>query len=464
MPIFSVKRGRPTIVFDLAEQLVGKRHLLRPVHLRLDDVDRAAARVVQRLPAVEVVAGDGGGDQRVEKPFGDLAAVAVAHGVRPHVVADVAQQHQRSAGQPQLAAARAPVDAVAGQHAMHRLAVLLERLAQRALHQAEPVAVADHLVLGVDRRDRILHVHDRRDGGLDDDVGDARRVGAADRVGAVDHDLDMQAVVRQQHQARVGRGALVAVETVGEAERRFAAADQRDDEAAVLDAIVRGAGVRAGGERGDQVERRLGLGDHAGAAHGIVGFPLAGAAILGDRVGAVERIVEAAPARVGRVERVAGVRDRHHELRPGDLGDLRVDVGGGDRLRLGLRLEIADLVQETHVGGLVGRPGAMLAMPGVELRLQGVAVGEQLAVARPQLGDERGEPGEERVGLDAGAGKRLVDKEIVKLACDGEAVLLDRRHRVLRRSGDAPFASKHGDADRPGQFFRNRFSDSRKKT
>ena len=150
---------------------------------------------MQRLRAVEIVAGDHRRDDRVEKPFGDLAAVAVEHGVGRHVMADVAQEHERSPGQPQLAAARALVDAVAGEHAMHGLAILLERLAQRALHQAEPVAVADDLVRGVHRGDRILHVHDARDRGLDHHVGDAGRIGAADRMRAVDDDLDMEAVV-----------------------------------------------------------------------------------------------------------------------------------------------------------------------------------------------------------------------------------------------------------------------------
>ena len=58
MPIFSVLRGRPSSVLDAGEELVGEGDLLRPVHLRLDDVDRAGAAVRQRPVPLEVVQRD----------------------------------------------------------------------------------------------------------------------------------------------------------------------------------------------------------------------------------------------------------------------------------------------------------------------------------------------------------------------------------------------------------------------
>ena len=45
-----------------------------------------------------------------------------------------------------------------------------------------------------------------------------------------------------------------------------------------------------------------------------------------DRIAAVQRIVQAAPARIGGVEQEAGVEDRHDELRPGGGRDLGVDM------------------------------------------------------------------------------------------------------------------------------------------
>ena len=49
MPILSVLRGEPQRVLDAVEQLVGEGDLLGPVHLRLDDVDRAGAAVPEAV-------------------------------------------------------------------------------------------------------------------------------------------------------------------------------------------------------------------------------------------------------------------------------------------------------------------------------------------------------------------------------------------------------------------------------
>src|SRR3546814_13773746 len=54
------------------------------------------------------------------------------------------------------------------------------------------------LVLGIDRGDRILKVADRRDRRFEDQVGDAGGVVLADRMAAIDHDLDVQAVALEQ--------------------------------------------------------------------------------------------------------------------------------------------------------------------------------------------------------------------------------------------------------------------------
>ena len=45
MPSLTVLARQAEQLFDAAEQLVGERHFLRAVHLRLDDVDRAGARI-----------------------------------------------------------------------------------------------------------------------------------------------------------------------------------------------------------------------------------------------------------------------------------------------------------------------------------------------------------------------------------------------------------------------------------
>jgi hypothetical protein len=115
-------------------------------------------------------------------------------------VTDVADEHQAAAGQNQFAlAVRGGVGAVLVEHPGKRLAVLFDVLGQIALVQPEPVAVAEHLVVGVDGGHRVLEVHDRGDRRFQDDVLDARGVGLADRRFRVDEDLDVQAMVNQQY-------------------------------------------------------------------------------------------------------------------------------------------------------------------------------------------------------------------------------------------------------------------------
>jgi hypothetical protein len=97
-------------------------------------------------------------------------------------------------------------------------------------------------------------------------------------------------------------------------------------------------------------------------------------------VGAVEGVIEAAPAGVGGVQREAAVGHRHDELRPGHLGDLGVDVLGADLEGGRLGKQVADLAQEGGFLGHVQRLAAALAPPGVDLRLQVVAAGQQFAL------------------------------------------------------------------------------------
>ena len=77
MPSLTVLSGRPSSCSTRAEQLAGEGHLGRPVHLGLDDVDRALAAVADApaCPALQVVQRDRGGDHRVEDAFGNLLSV-----------------------------------------------------------------------------------------------------------------------------------------------------------------------------------------------------------------------------------------------------------------------------------------------------------------------------------------------------------------------------------------------------
>ena len=160
MPTFMVFSGSAEHLLDPAEQFAGQRHLVGAVHLRLDDIDRAGAAVLRLRVALEVVDREQAGDRGVEHAFRNFLAFLVEHRVGEHVMADIAHQQQAAAVQLQLLAVGRLVDAVGVERALQRLAALLEIGRQRAVHQAERVAIDQHLVLGIDGGDAVFHVED----------------------------------------------------------------------------------------------------------------------------------------------------------------------------------------------------------------------------------------------------------------------------------------------------------------
>lgn len=97
----------------------------------------------------------------------------------------------------ELSAVRLGVGPVVVEDARDGLAALFELVGEVSAHQAQPVAVAVDLVLAVDCGDGVLEVHDRRDGGLDDDIGDAGRIRFTGQGGGIEDDVDVEAVVDQ---------------------------------------------------------------------------------------------------------------------------------------------------------------------------------------------------------------------------------------------------------------------------
>ena len=111
MPILRCVAGKPEHVLDGAEQLVGEGDLVGPVHLGLDDVDRAGAACCERalplrswIAISEVTA--------ASRMLSGISGRLVEHRVGEHVVADIAHQHEAAPVQAQLAAVRGRVDAV----------------------------------------------------------------------------------------------------------------------------------------------------------------------------------------------------------------------------------------------------------------------------------------------------------------------------------------------------------------
>ena len=121
-------------ILGAGEGLVGQRHLVGPMHLRPDDVDRALARVLQRADAFQVVQRDHRRDRAIDDALGNLPAVGAHDHVGEHVVADIARQHQASAGQPQGLTIRTRVFAVGVEAALDLTAIFLKGRGERALH------------------------------------------------------------------------------------------------------------------------------------------------------------------------------------------------------------------------------------------------------------------------------------------------------------------------------------------
>ena len=155
--------------------------------------------------------------------------------------------------------------------------------------------------------------------------------------------------------------------------------------------------MAAGCERHDGIEKRLGLGDHLVAARFVV-TAASLARVVRDRIGAIERVVQTAPARVRRVQRVAGVGEGDHELRAANLADLFVDICGLDLVCRRLRLKIADLLEEGRVGVHVERLALVGAVPAIDLGLQRITESQEFTIFRSQFGDDGGQPRPECVG------------------------------------------------------------------
>src|SRR3569623_528542 len=168
------------------------------------------------------------------------------------------------------------------------------------------------------------------------------------------------------------------------------------------------------------IEKRRGLRDDLGATMLIVAVLLVTGSV-GNGGGSIQRVIQAAPARIGGVERIAGVAQRHHELRAVNVGDFVIDVCGLHRLRRLLGNEVADLFQQRGIGCEIERLAAMRAMPLVDLLLQFVALFQMGLIVRREFLHERGNAAPEFLGGNAGAGYGFVLDELCEDRSDLEA-------------------------------------------
>ena len=168
------------------------------------------------------------------------------------------------------------------------------------------------------------------------------------------------------------------------------------------------------GERHHLVQQFTYSGNHATPSDRIVARTADGVTIVGHGIGAIQRVIETAPSRIGGIQCVTSVGHRDDQLRSRNRGDLRIYVGRGDREIRRLRLQIADPVQEIAITIRADRLTAMLNVPRVDLPLQVVALVEQCPVARREIVDQLTEPLPKCGKRDAAAWDHLVVDEVVK--------------------------------------------------
>ena len=138
-------------------------------------------------------------------------------------------------------------------------------------------------------------------------------------------------------------------------------------------------------------------------------------------VGAVQGVVQAAPARVGRVQGIAGVVHRHHQLRARHACDFRIHVGGGDRIVVGFRLQIADFLQELPL--FIDLEA--LAAPLIDSLLKIVPLFEECSVQGSQIANDGSQGSPERVRVDAGPRRDFIPDQVIQPFVDAKTAVGD---------------------------------------
>ena len=133
----------------------------------------------------------------IQNGFRHFRAIQL-HRINHHVMANIAHQHHGTPMQRDGATGRALKHAIRVQAAHHGLATLIEARFQIAAHQAKPIAIHSNLVFRIHGGDGILAILDGGQRAFQGNIGNARRIGLADGVCAIEFHFDMQAVIHEK--------------------------------------------------------------------------------------------------------------------------------------------------------------------------------------------------------------------------------------------------------------------------
>ena len=417
---FDGMAGQAKDILDAGEGLISKGHFFRPVHLGFHHIDRPQNRVPQPIGLFQIVHGDQRGHQRIHQTLGHFRSVRQQDRGVGHQMSDIAHPQQGAALDRQHPAVRGRINPVRVQAAAQGAPALVNLGCKVAPHQAQPVGIGPHLVLGIHAGDRILAIHDRRDRAFHLHIGQQSLIPTSDEMRAIKDQFHMQAVVLQKDRIGGLGIALVAHE--------FPRAHQRQiihQKCAILHVIAPHIGMAGPRNRKGLIQKHPRPRHHPRAAPTLIAPRRRGAA---HGIGAIEAIIKAAPARIGGIQRIAGVGHRYDQLRAGHAGNLGVDIRGVDLEIRPLGQEVADILQKGAIGAVVMRGRTVRAVPRIDPRLQILSFGQKCAVLRGQIGQHRGKSGPKRIRLHASARQRLCLDKLCKAAIHLQAVPIGAGH------------------------------------
>ena len=216
----------------------------------------------------------------------------------------------------------------------------------------------------------------------------------------------MQVVVAQQDRGGRVRVATPADELRAVCQRTSA----RDLQSAVCDSVLRDIRVRPIGQRRRLIEEGLRPRNHPRTTFRIIALA---ARQIAQRIGAIQRIIQAAPTGVHSVQRIARIHHRNHQLWSGRAGNLGIDVLRFDLEGCTLWHQIPDLTQKRLIRRRIMRLPAPLDVPRINLALHLLADSQQLTIARTHFVDQLRQPAPERRLIYSGAGQRLMADEVL---------------------------------------------------
>ena len=216
----------------------------------------------------------------------------------------------------------------------------------------------------------------------------------------------MQTVVAQHDGSGRGRIASPADTLVRLTQRGAGTIDQADLQLITHDRISRAVRMTAAGQRRQLVEYGACPGNNLGAARCIVTTGTGHRRLY--RVGAIEGVIQADPARIGSIKCITRVADRHHQLRPGGGRNLDIYMAGVDCERGRLIDQITDATQKRRMRRDIEWLLAMFVPPLVDLRLQRIALGQQRLIARRKGEQDGFDAGPELSGAQASARQGLL--------------------------------------------------------